>query len=76
MSNYNNLKTAIQQVIKQNGKQEITGDILHKIHEVYSLDDENAIIRKEIARLGNTSEEFNAYNAYAEQCKADVKKGH
>lgn len=28
MSNYNNLKTAIQQVIKQNGKQEITGDIL------------------------------------------------
>lgn len=28
MSNYNNLKTAIQQVIKQNGKQEITVDIL------------------------------------------------
>lgn len=28
MSNYNNLKTAIQQVIKQNGKQEITGNIL------------------------------------------------
>ena len=28
MSNYNNLKTAIQQVIKQNGKQEITGYIL------------------------------------------------
>lgn len=28
MSNYNNLKTAIQQVIKKNGKQEITGNIL------------------------------------------------
>ena len=28
MSNYNNLKTAIEQVIKRNGKQEITGDIL------------------------------------------------
>ena len=28
MSNYNNLKTAIKQVIKRNGKQEITGNIL------------------------------------------------
>lgn len=50
--------------------------VQNKIHEVYSLDDENAIMRKEIARLGGNSEEFKTYNAYAEQCKADVKKGH
>lgn len=47
--------------------------VQNKIHEVYSLDDENAIIRKEIARLGNTSEEFNRYNQYAENCKAQIK---
>lgn len=47
--------------------------VQNKIHEVYSLDDENAIIRKEIARLGNMSEEFNAYNAYAEQCKEEAR---
>lgn len=48
--------------------------VQNKIHQVYSLDDENAILRKEIARLGNTSEEFNAYNAYVEQCKKEVKE--
>ena len=30
MANYNNLKTAIKSVIKANGNQEITGDILQK----------------------------------------------
>lgn len=43
------------------------------VHEKYSLDDENAIMRKEIARLSNTSDEFNAYNAYVEGCKERIK---
>lgn len=47
--------------------------VQNKIHEVYSLDDEQAIVRKEIARLGNYSEEFKIYNDYVEQCKAEVK---
>lgn len=47
--------------------------VQQKIHEVYSLDDEQAIVRKEIARLGNCSEEFKIYNDYVEQCKAEVK---
>lgn len=48
--------------------------VQNKIHKVYSLDDEIAIVRKEIAKMNNTSEEFNAYNAYAEQCKKEVKE--
>lgn len=47
--------------------------VIEAVHEKYSLDDENAIMRKEIARLGNTSEEFNAYNAYVEACKNECK---
>lgn len=47
--------------------------VQNKIHERYSLDDEIAIVRKEIAKMGNTSEEFNRYNQYAEDCKAQIK---
>lgn len=43
------------------------------VHEKYSLDDENAIMRKEIARLGNNSEEFSEYNTYVENCKKRIK---
>lgn len=48
--------------------------VQNKIHEVYSLDDEIAIVRKEIAKMSNTSEEFNKYNQYAEACKKEVKE--
>lgn len=49
--------------------------VQNKIHEIYSLDDEIAIVRKEIARLGNNSEEFSKYNTYAENCKKQIKEG-
>lgn len=46
--------------------------VVAKIRERYSVDDELAILRQRDTK----PEEFEAYNEYAEQCKADVKKGH
>lgn len=46
--------------------------VVAKIRERYSVDDELAILRQRDTK----PDEFEAYNAYAEQCKADVKKGH
>lgn len=46
--------------------------VVAKIRERYSIDDELAILRQRDTK----PDEFEAYNAYAEQCKADVKKGH
>ena len=59
--------------------------IVDCVREVYKTDSEElAILRKEIARLSQilatltgadnvNSDEFNAYNAYAEECKTTVK---
>lgn len=46
--------------------------VVAKIRERYSVDDELAILRQRDTK----PDEFEAYNEYAEQCKADVKKGH
>lgn len=46
--------------------------VVAKIRERYSIDDELAILRQRYTK----PDEFEAYNEYAEQCKADVKKGH
>lgn len=42
-----------------------------KIRARYSQSAENAILRKAIA--GMDMEEFNAFNAFAEQCKAEAR---
>lgn len=42
------------------------------IREKYSLNDEQAIIRKKLA--GIDSKEFEEYNKYAEECKAKARK--
>ena len=43
--------------------------ISEKIRKVYSVNDELAILRQRDEK----PEEFAAYNAYAEQCKAEAK---
>lgn len=43
------------------------------IEQKYSKSEENAILRKKIANL-DTSNEFDAYNAYAEECKTLAKQ--
>jgi hypothetical protein len=43
--------------------------INNRIRERYSLDDELSILRQRDTK----PEEFAAYNAYVEQCKAEVK---
>lgn len=43
--------------------------VVAKIRERYSIDDELAILRQRDTK----PEEFKAYNAYAEQCKKEVK---
>lgn len=42
-----------------------------KIRTRYSQSEENAILRKAIAGIG--TEEFNAFNAFAEQCKVEAR---
>lgn len=44
-------------------------EITKRIRLRYSISDELAILRQRDTKV----EEFNAYNEYAEQCKADVK---
>lgn len=43
--------------------------VVAKIRERYSIDDELAILRQRDTK----PEEFEAYNAYAEQCKTQIK---
>lgn len=45
--------------------------IVQKIRVRYSQDEENAILRKTLA--GMATEEFDEYNAYVEQCKAEAR---
>ena len=44
--------------------------IIRKIRKRYSVNQELAILRQR----DDKPEEFTAYNAYVEQCKAEVKK--
>ncbi|QHI71453.1 hypothetical protein [Aminipila terrae] len=46
------------------------------IHEKYSLDDENKIMREYLLDMNNASynDAFQAYNVYVEQCKAKAHK--
>ena len=44
-------------------------EITKRIRLRYSISDELAILRQRDTKV----EDFNAYNEYAEQCKADVK---
>lgn len=44
-----------------------------KIRARYSQSAENALLRKVIAGVAGAQEEFAAYNAFAEQCKAEAK---
>ena len=44
--------------------------VVAKIRERYSVDDELAILRQRDTK----PEEFEAYNAYAEQCKKEIKE--
>lgn len=43
------------------------------IEQKYSKSEENAILRKKIANL-DTNNEFDTYNAYAEECKTLAKQ--
>lgn len=45
-------------------------EIVRRIRQRYSVDDELSIQRQK----DENPEEFAEYNAYAEQCKAEVKK--
>ena len=45
-------------------------EIIRRIRKRYSIDDELSIHRKR----DDNPEEFAEYNAYVEQCKADVKE--
>ena len=44
-----------------------------RIRKRYSQSAENAILRKAIAGAPGAHEEFEAFNAFAEQCKAEAK---
>ena len=44
--------------------------IVDKVRAKYSVDDEMAILRQR----GAKPDEFNAYNSYVEQCKAEAKE--
>ena len=45
-------------------------EIIHRIRKQYSLNQELAILRQRDTK----PKEFAQYNAYVEQCKAEVKK--
>ena len=45
-------------------------EIIRKIRKRYTVDQELAILRQRDSK----PEEFASYNAYAEQCKSEVKK--
>ena len=50
------------------------GEVIALIRKRYTIDQENAILRKRLA--GIDAGEFSEYNSYVESCKAEVKSRH
>lgn len=67
-----NLKLAKKnrEVKPQSWKKLYESEIIRKIRERYTINQELAILRQRDTK----PEEFAEYNAYVEQCKAEVKK--
>lgn len=63
-------KVLIENTIAE--KQQYESLVVTLIRKKYSLNDEQAIIRKKLA--GIDSKEFEEYNKYAEECKAKAKE--
>ncbi len=60
-----------EQAVPGTMKKLYDGLVNRKIRARYSQSAENAILRKKLAGIG--TEEFEAYNAFAETCKAEAK---
>ena len=67
-----NLKLARKnrEVKPQSWEKLYESEIIRRIRERYTIDQELAILRQRDTKV----EEFAEYNAYVEQCKAEVKK--